>query len=239
MLDNLSVVAFTHTNVADVWPMFFGQVEKFMPYLKINVFCNTDNALPFSKEYNFIKYNDLDDYYLKYCGCLKEVKTDYVLTLFEDQIIYDYVDKYEIIKLLNFLNSSEHSFLRLLKTDIHQTIPVDGQKNIFIVPEKQHYLFSMQPSLWKRKDLIEILEHSKISSIFDEMKVSDSLRVLHKTGTYVYRGEEQIGRNHCSSLTFPHHEVIARGKWLTNSYGNMLFKLFDEYKIDFSKRGCA
>lgn len=241
MINNLSIIVYTHTNVSDVWPMFFGELKKYMPFLEVNVFCDNIpvgiNSSHF-EGHNFIFYNDSKDYpfYKQYCECLEKVKTDYVLTLFEDQILYDNVDENEIKRLLDFLSNSDHSFLRLIKTDIHTIIPIEGEDNIFINPTNQHYFFSMQPTIWKKEDLLEALYDSEINSIFEEMKVSHSLRALNKTGTYVYKGEEQIGKNHCASSTLPHNEVIARGKWIS-LYMDQLRGLFQEYDINPSIRG--
>lgn len=238
-MEKLSVIVYTHSNVADAWDMFFGELKKYMPYLDINVFCDLGAHVPHSLEHKFIQYNDAPDtpFFEQYCSCLKQVSTPYVLTLFEDQILYGEVEQSELQRFIDFLDVTTHSFLRLVKTDVHRVIKIEGETDIFINPPEQHYFFSMQPTIWRREDLIEALEHSQIVSIFHEMKVGDSLRELEKTGTYVYKNEKKIGRQHHESSTFPCFEVIERGKWLTSLYGDQLKLLFQEYDINPSIRG--
>ena len=234
-MKNISIALYTHSNVKDAWPMFFGELKKYMPDINVNVFCDIMDSPPFSDEHHFIQYDDPGPFYKQYCDCLKQVKTDFILTLFEDQILYGDVDDRDINRFMYFLRTSEYDFLRLVKSDVHEEILI--KDDIFLVPPKQHYFFSFQPTIWKRESMIKVLEDSKIESIFSERSVGEHLRNLGMSGTYVYNGEQQIGRQHCESSTFPCMEVIARGKWITKYYGKELGELFKKYNINPSIRG--
>lgn len=232
-MHNISIVTYTHSNVKDVWPMFCGQIIENIPFIKNRYMFNDK---PYQIEgFDFISYEDPGPYWQQYCSCLEQVQEDFIITFNEDQIIYDTVQEKDMLIYIDFLNDSQYSFLRLIKSGIDREIHI--QDDIFEVPQESKYLFAMQPTIWKRKDLLEVVGTAKISNIFHEPVISDTLRNQLKKGSYIYNDESKAGRSHYWSSKFPVMEVIAKGKWLMSESGDKLPPLLKKYEIDPNIRG--
>lgn len=234
---DLAIATYSHSNAKDVWPMFMGQVHKYITFLDHYFMSDLDGiSETIGNNIHFLQYYNEDPYWKQFCDCLRVVPTKYVLTMYEDHILYNNVNENEIKKLVEFLeNSEEYCFCRLCRSDIHHESYI--QEDMLEVNPSSTYFYSMQPTIWNREVLLKCIEDSKIESIFDEPKVSNSLRKFNIKGACAYKGEVMAGKNHYwSDLTYPVVEVIARGRWI-RLYWDILGPLFEEYKINPSVRG--
>ena len=92
---------------------------------------------------------------------LKKINNKYILYSQEDFILYDNVEEDRFYSLLNFLDNSDFSFLRLMKSGINEGNPgklLDKQLGIYEVPQNCTYLYCLQASIWNRKDLIKLYD---------------------------------------------------------------------------------
>ena len=109
MKRNLAIVVNTHSSMKDLWIMFVKQFEKFFPNQKIYFLCDIEDSV-FSK-YNFLKYKKSDDFTSQYLKSLKKIKEKYIITLNEDYILYDFVNKKKIKSYIEILNKNKKYLL--------------------------------------------------------------------------------------------------------------------------------
>ena len=118
-ISNLAIVTYTNSVCEDVWPVYFGQIDKFGNKLKSYVFSNKlPESVSVTDSHKFVLYDNSDPYYKQYNGCLESVEEDYIVYCQEDFILTDTIQYEEIEKCLDVLSSTDYSFIRLVRTDI-------------------------------------------------------------------------------------------------------------------------
>ena len=238
---NLPLVLYTHTDMEDVWPMFFGQFQIYISNsTKIYVAVNKqtpslpDNCIP-------ILYDDSIPYTDRWKQILPEIKEEVFMFLHEDMILFDkpkfnYIERYynlvkdkkvESIKMIyvpsNLIGGSL-GFTGDMVSDIDNTLITN-----------EFSQFSIQPTIISKTSFNSILDSVGSLNIWDfEMAVKNNFEsYMVKLG-----GEVKRGLFHCDSIIFPYiATAISKGKWNTSEYKKELSIFFKEYNINPNIRG--
>ena len=250
MLNDIAIVTYTNSVCEDVWPIYFGQLDKYAGDLDSFVFTNkpTSSSKPTHTD---ILYDEDLPYYLQYCNGLKSVPHDYIIYCQEDFFLQDHINKEEILRCLKFLNDSDYSFVRLVKTDIgaykhhkecknkdFETIELD--KNIYCAhaTDFDAYSFQMQATLWKKSKMIELYERVESQKWLEDRRWDTGMRELNIKGAYYHDGSGQEGPYHCAPEIWPYIcTAIGRGQWTLSVHGDRLMKILREYGVNPLIRG--
>ena len=151
-----------------------------------------------------------------------------------------------ILTLNNFLNDSEYSFIRLIKSGIQEEHCIDEDLGLHEMPydSSNYFLFPTSDYL-EKKELRRLYDAYRPKNMMDsELYGSSTARSLGIRGCYVYKGENKRGRLHHDSSTFPYIATALHGgshgrpaKWQTALYKKELGKLFKKYNINPDLRG--
>ena len=236
-MNNLALITWSNTEYSDIWPPYFGRLERHFPnFKKSYIFLNEKSDRVPERHMQLIN-NEKQLFYKRFLKGLNEIEEDYVLYLQEDHIFYDDVDQEKIEQLLVVLKESDYSFIRLIKSgELHGT---EIEENLFEIPFHSQYIFSQQSAIWKKEDLIKIFNFFRPKTYRDvENYGTIAMRNLRKTGCYYYDGGEQRGSLHYDSGVFPYiATAVCKGKWNINQYPEELGKALKEYDIDIGIRG--
>lgn len=159
----------------------------------------------------------------------------------EDFILYDFVNIEEIKRCVKFLENSNLSYIRLIKCGDVTNIKVN--ENLYLVSKDglsncSINSFSMQPTIWKKKDFINLYLTCNSDKFGENYNYTFSLNRLNMNGCYYYNEEPARGGHHDSSI-FPYiATAIVKKKWNYSEYPGELDLLFKEYSIDKNLRGC-
>lgn len=223
------IVVYTHTDVSDLWEMFFGQLKKFMPEMKVYVAVNKkDDRL---NDYIQIIYDDSKTYTERWKEILPQIKDEVILFLHEDMVLYnfpmmDYIQKYFSYVLENKVKS-----IKLISI-IGQFESWEGDTTLIANSDTK---LSIQPTIIKPQTFLEILE--KVGNLniwdFEQMIPAESGNYMAKIGY-----ERRRGIYHNDSFIFPYiSTAINKGKWNVSEYEKELGELFTEYNINPFDRG--
>jgi FKBP-type peptidyl-prolyl cis-trans isomerase 2 len=73
-----TIVVYTHTDMKDVWPMFFGQFKKYISDYTVYVCVNKlDSDIP--SDYTQITYDESTPYTERWKQLLKQIKEDVII----------------------------------------------------------------------------------------------------------------------------------------------------------------
>ena len=87
----LPIVVYTHTDMKDVWPMFFGQFKKYIKGYKVYVAVNeTDTQIP--SDYIQLVYDDSKLYTERWGQILPQIEEEIIMFLHEDMILLSKLD---------------------------------------------------------------------------------------------------------------------------------------------------
>tara|TARA_B100000530_G_scaffold320984_1_gene254760 strand:- start:40 stop:759 length:720 start_codon:yes stop_codon:yes gene_type:complete len=237
-MDNFAIVMYTHSDYKDLWPMYFGQSDLYIPNdMTKYVIANTTDGLP--SNWKTLKYDDSLTYSERLASCISSIDEDYVLIEHEDMVLYDEPDLEFVYEFVDALDQSDYDYIKLLKggDPAPEDIPYEGHELLFIAPT---FSYAVQPTIWKKSRLVEF-----VTALGDKGKNPSMLEIsspsvcgeLKIQGLYSYCGEPKRGMYHWDSDVYPYvATAVVRGKW-TNEYVDELSVLHDTYDIDSSVRG--
>jgi len=225
------LVVYTHTDMKDVWPMFFGQLKKYIGDTKVYVAVNEDDTQ--LSDMIRIIYDDSKQYTDRWKEILSQIEESVFMFLHEDMILFDepkfdYIDRY--FKLVD--DGKVESIKMIYVPDNDIVSDVDDT-----LVSNQYSKLSIQPTIIRKDYFQSILDKVSSLSIWDF-----ELAIAVDTKSYMVRvgGERKRGMYHCDSIVFPYiATAINKGKWNYNEYQKELDVLFLEYGMNPFERGIS
>lgn len=227
-------IAYTNKNCSDVWEMFVKQ-NKLHSEMPLHIISDelVDGV---DVDNQHIYFND-DKYYQVWINAIEKLNEEYFLYLQEDFILYDNVNLKLIYDYIEFLDENpKYSFVRLIKSGNlgnKQLLPT-----LYEIESDNPNIFSMQPTIWRSSDFIELM--GKVRSVlwYDEDSYRDKMIEMSMIGAYHFNGEKKVGKNHHNSNVYPYTATaLVKGKWNMKEYGDILTPLMVKYNINNKIRG--
>ena len=210
-MNNLAFVMYSHSSYSDLWPMFTEQAKKHFD-CKGNKYVFVDKLYDptlhgedsewffYNRNYKEIFYNDKRSYPERLYACLFFLDEDVVLLSHEDMILYDDVDCAKIEEYAKIVQKGNIAGIKLIKGGNADDVYVKGRDDLCIVMPDHPNMFAVQPTLWNRKILMEILEAHFGLNIWDmERKANDYIKKNKIKLLYSFKGEPKRGMLHWDS----------------------------------------
>lgn len=238
------IVVNTVSTSRDLWPMFFGQLERHYPGNKVYVFTDQSEGIPDS--YEVILYDKKDNFRTQYMNSLRSVREDFVLYLNEDYVLYDDVNKAVIDEYLSILESDpDIACIRLTRGGNFSENKYKGRDDLFYLDNKAEHFFSQTATLWRRTVLQKIHDlgpdlhiAGKRTKLQFEVEANEVCARMNIAGLVAYHGDPKRGIVHYDSKVFPYiATALVKGKWNLSEYEKELMPLLIEYGIKYKKRG--
>jgi hypothetical protein len=228
---SVPIVVYTHTDMKDIWPMFFGQLKKYVGDTKIYVAVNKDDS--YLSDYTQILYDDSKKYTERWKQLLPQISEEIILFLHEDMILFNSI-KFEYIEQYynHIKNNKANSIKLILAGEYFSESPIDSTL-VF----NEYSKFSIQPTIVTKEVFTNTLNS------VGELNIWEFEQAVMSTGRdYMVRigGEKKRGLYHYDSLVFPYvATAINKGKWNLNEYMDVLNPMFEEYNINPFERGMS
>jgi len=234
---NCAIILYTHTDVKDVWPPFFGQTKKYLNGFKKYIFVN-DNDINIPEEYNIVLYDDSKIYRKRFLSCLQQLDDEFVMIHHEDMFLYGEPDINKL-KIYQDRLTNQYSFVKLIRGGNSRGKSDDIYPELKKIDKSFEYIFAIQPTIWKREKLIELLENSSGDTIWEfEVAAQKTCRDRNILGYYVDDGGVKRGRFHWDSKVYPYvATAVVKGKWNIKEYPEELKKISEDYNISYKIRG--
>lgn len=233
MYMEINLVTYTHSSCKDIINVHNNLAEKYLSPTNHYIF--SDYEVDDNRVQSYIYY-DNEPYSEHYVKLLKNINADFFIYHQEDHLLYNKVDIKKINIYLEFLkNNPEYSFVRLLRSgNTHSYKLMD---TLFSIETDSDQIFSMQPTIWKKEDLIKIYEYETVNRIRDEAQFKNACKNLNIKGAFHFDNESRRGQNHFDSNIYPCIcTALIRGKWNISEYTKELFDIFNEYSIMYNTR---
>ena len=243
-MDSPVILVNTHDSCRDVWPMFFGQLEKHYPNQKVYVLTNSIEGLPTNVVP--LVYSEQDSYRTQYLKGIQQVQEKYCISLNEDYILYSDVLKEEIAYCVRYLEEHEDmAFVRLHKGTEYNEPKIEDK--LYLLNNNNMWFFSQVAGIWRTRELERIHEESpesgmafKVPGPQLELVANNTCKRLGTKGVFYYNGEAKRGACHYDSSVFPYvASALVKGKWNLREYPSELGNLMVFYGLDPSIRGIA
>ena len=228
---DLPIVVYTHTDMKDIWPMFFGQLKKYVNDTKIYVAINEDDTQ--LSDYIRIIYDDSKKYTERWKEILPQISEDIILFLHEDMILFDSIKPEYIKKYFTYIKNGEANSIKLILAGEYFSESSIDSTLVF----NEYSKFSIQPTIVSKDVFLTTIDNCGVLNIWEfEQQIPTTGR------DYMVRigGEKKRGIYHYDSLVFPYiATAINKGKWNLNEYMDVLNPMFEEYNINPFERGMS
>ena len=239
-MKDILYTVYTHTDCVDVWPVFFGQTEKYV--------CNNINKSLFVNkvddqakkiipdEYQVYIYNESLTYTERVLSCIEKVDYDYILFHHEDMFLYRPPDWDRIQLYVNYIKKHNYDSVRLIKSGEMQGDKIT--EDLVDIPESSMWNFVLQPTIIKTNKMNQLFKASKKTNIWDfEIDVQRVCRDIGLKSCYADTSTNKIG-GHYESEVYPYiATAVVKGKWNYSEYPEVLTKMSNTYNINMKKRG--
>lgn len=201
----LTIVCSTCEAFSDMWSnQIFGLSKYWKNHPKF-VFVSDSNIGGVQRELFHVKQGDFSERLL---SVLHAIETDYILLTLDDYLLCSRVKIDKINYLIDFMYSSNASYMKLYKSRYGKII--DKKNKIRILPLKETYEVSLTPSIWKTTDLIKILEIGK-NAWETEVLMTFNSRENNLNCFCCYDGE-----------IYKYVDVVRKGKYIRSGYKYIL-----------------
>jgi hypothetical protein len=226
---NIPLVVYTHTDMKDVWPMFFGQLKKYIGDTKVYVAVNEDDTQ--ISDMIRIIYDDSKPYTERWKQILPQIEEETIMFMHEDMILFDSINFELLEKYVGYVNEGLVNSVKLiLAGDAVSISPIDNT-----LVHNEFARFSIQPTIFKKKLLNDLVELHPNKNIWE---FEQSIEIKQTDFMVKLGNEKKRGIYHYDSLVFPYiATAINKGKWNMSEYQIELDKMFNEYGVMPFERG--
>jgi hypothetical protein len=215
----------------DIWPMFFGQLKKYIGDTKVYVAVNEDDTQ--ISDYIRIIYDDKKEYTERWKEILDKIEEETFMFMHEDMILFNKLNFQMLEKYVGYVNDEMLDSVKLiLAGDRFEQWPIDNT-----LVSNEYAKFSIQPTITRKVIFKEKVNGTSPLNIwqFEEAITTTGRDYMVKIG-----GEKKRGLYHYDSLVFPYiATAINKGKWNLIEYQNELNPMFEEYNINPFERGMS
>lgn len=236
-------VMYTHSEYKDVWPAFFGQLEKHLGAFKSNyVFIDRiSDGIP--SHFKQILYDDTLGYTDRLTHCLSMVPEEVILFQHEDMILYGTPRTTDLVDLIDEISTDTSRFdaAKLVSGGNFLHFPISRHRGFGKIWKYSPWIFSIQPTIWRKSSLEHILSLHESQTIWEfETKAQTSVRNLGIRILSPKKSRKKRGRLHWDNSIYPViSTAISKGKWVYSEYADELDPILTHYGIDPSIRGTA
>ena len=243
-MKDLALVTWTHTDMTDIFPIYFGEMKKYFPELAKSYVLINELSDDISDEHLQLVNDDSNTYATRWLSCLEHIEEEYILYMQEDFIPFSKVNTTEFERCLEYMRNSECSCLRFIRSDLNELNDEEVDKIYKISHFKQPDLsFTQQAAIWKKDHFIEVMEALNPSGFRDvesqgTFAGSTVMKQLGYYSSFYFDEETNLRGGHYDDKCLPYiATALVAGKWNIGEYEEELDALAEEYDIDLSERG--
>lgn len=217
----LAVYVSSYDGCADIWNTFFEIFEKYWKDCSYPVYL-INNELPYSRNNVEVLHTGLEvNWFDRTIRSMEMLSETYVLFMLEDYFISKSISNDDFAEILSFMDQENIKYYQL-----SERLDAKGKTDRVRIPNKARYPISLQPAIWDRKYLLEVLKEigGKSPWDFEAYYASESMMKKDYSSMGCYDTRDLLG----------YKNGVLRGKWLPDT---VTFYRKQGLLIDTSKRG--
>ena len=233
----MKFIFYSHSDYSDIWELLFGQCDKYLKDQDKVLFTDKGEV---PEDWDVVYYDDKLPYQERVTSCLSKIDDEIVVFSHEDMVPYNVIDFKTLKEFEELIKDDSVDFIKLLRggyTDDHP----QSSEHEYLVDCPSNMVFTIQPTICKRRNLMSMYEDTPGSSIWEfEANTVHTTNIYNFSGRMAYKSsDKKRGMHHYDSSTYPYiATAIVKGKWYTSDYPEIK-ELLKTYKIEISERGEA
>lgn len=234
---NVAYVFYSHYEYSDVWPVLFGQSQKYLKNKKKYLLTNSVGNFSIDG-WNTVLYDDSLPYQKRVSSCLEKIEEEIIIFHHEDMFLLKQPKFEKIMDLCLRVKKKEFDIIKFGRAQYNNDIIEKLDKNIYRNPANLKY--AIQPSIVSRKNLLRIYRATLGNTIWEfERNSSNFVDYVKLNSCFYYEDEDsKRGLFHWDSGIYPYiATAVVKGKWDYQCYKRELSSILKEYDINPQIRG--
>jgi len=234
LLEQMKFIFYSHKDYSDVWPIMFGQAEKYLSQYQKVLFTNEGDA---PDGWDILYYDDSLPYQQRVLSCLRRLEDEMVVFHHEDMFLYDKPNQEALEYFASVVGQDKVSFVKLLRGGYSDGLVESEYPGLVVSP--QNMVFTIQPTICKKKNLEIMYRETPGNSIWEFEANTHKTTPRHNfTGCMAFeKSDKKRGMYHYDSSVYPYIATgVVKGKWYTSDYPE-LRDILNEYQININIRG--
>lgn len=220
--NDISILIIGYDPYIDVWNHYFDLLNKYWPD-RPQTYLASNSASPHYENVNVIPCGEDAEWSKKVYLSLDKIPTNYVVLLLEDFFTTKPVNNKSFNSLVNLIEKNNVDYCKLLNQSKIKGKPFLSKKYLHVLSEKSEYGVSLQPSIWKKSFLKNLVGEGNYNAwVFEFNQVKNKTHCNHD---YICLGDDR------NILEITH--AVVQSKYLRKAV--RVFKK-QNYSIDTSTR---
>lgn len=191
-LSDISLLIIGYDPYIDVWNHYFELLEKYWPR-RPRTYLATNTLKPKYPHVKVLPAGKDAEWSKKVSEALKQIDTGYVILLLEDFFTTGKVSNQCLDDLMGLIMENHITYCKLLNQSKMKGKPFCGRKYLHIIQEKEEYGISLQPAIWEKKFLMELVGTENYNAwMFERNQIKN--RYQNKNGIYCVADDRNILR---------------------------------------------
>lgn len=232
-MKDFAIVVNTCDDYIDVWELFIRSMEEFFPTCQAPIYFNTEsiNILHFDTTLNVKFVNNAEPWGKRLKLCLNQIQEEFVLNLFDDYLLDNFIDKRkiknakELLEMNDFLSAV---YLNAISLNYHLDIQNAGFR---VIKNFTEYRVNSAPAIWRKNDLIKLTHNDDTPWSWE---IYGTYRSFYLKKNFL---SPSSVKNNIFSYDYQNGGAIYRGKWVRSVIDEKIKKY--NINLDVTKRGVA
>jgi hypothetical protein len=206
----------------DVLQFFFSALDEYWAKRDFNTVVNTETEYNKLNKTILSKLDTNDVWGLRFLRILEEVKTEYVIVVYDDYILESLLDTSLVNNIIGFMDSRINCsvfYLNAVCINDHEDDPYSEYR---LLKDKVEYRLNSAPAIWRKRDLVHyVFEKDNPWSL----EVFGSYRTFGNGKDFYSRSSV---KNNIFDYAYKKGGAVYRGKWVSD----VVIPKNNKYKLD-------
>jgi hypothetical protein len=232
--NKMKFLFYSHKDYSDIWPIMFGQAEKYLNQYSKVLLTNEGEA---PDDWSVLHYDDSLTYRDRVVSCLSQLSDDVIVFNHEDMFLYGDPNHKALKYFFNLVQDKKVSFIKLLRGGMTDTLINSDYDGLIASPTDM--VFTIQPTVCNRENLITMYKETEGDTIWSfESNTYKTAQKFNFLGCMAFQdSDRKRGKYHYDSKVYPYIATsVVKGKWYTSDYPE-LTSILKDYNIDPKVRG--
>lgn len=169
---NFALLIVGYDGYADVWDSYFELLNRYWAD-RPKTYLATSVLKPNYENVTVIAAGENSEWSTKARNALNQIKEDYVILLLEDFFTTRKIDNDKINSLIKTMEEYQLNFCRMLDQKKMKGKALNDNKHIMIIPKNDKYGLCLEPAIWKKDFLLELIGEGNYNPWIFEFKLID------------------------------------------------------------------
>lgn len=236
----LALVVYSHSDYFDCMKLMNASVDEHLNAFRARYLISDQVGEWGRLGYTFAPYLESSSYVDRLIQGLVQIDEEFIFFNHEDFPLLSEPNQRHMLDAIELVKSGKLDYFTFARGGMQVGRPILGRKSTSkFLNWLSPWIFSIQPSIWRREKLLSLLEKHRGQGIWEfEAGAQSTFRALGLKGGFTNVKGKKRGSLHWDNPHYPYvATAIVKGKWNLSEYKTELLELLEESQLEPSQRG--